>query len=156
MLSNAPQILHKKANTTLIAICLLIYAVVFYVILHDVDRLHIAKYLKPFINLKYVSSVCKNIRIRFPILFLNVFIKNYLVDALWFSSLSLIFLIFYEMKFIGYISAIMLGVLSEVVQLLFPSLGTFDVYDLALYSVIITVFFIFNKLLRVRLRFQER
>lgn len=148
--------MHKKANTTLIAICLLIYAVVFYVILHDVDRLHIVKYLKPFINLKYVSSVCKNIRIRFPILFLNVFIKNYLVDALWFSSLSLIFLNFYEMKFIGYISAIMLGVLSEVVQLLFPSLGTFDVYDLALYSVIITVFFIFNKLLRVRLRFQER
>ena len=148
--------MHKKANTTLIAICLLIYAVVFYVILHDVDRLHTAKYLKPFINLKYVSSVCKNIRIRFPILFLNVFIKNYLVDALWFSSLSLIFLNFYEMKFIGYISAIMLGVLSEVVQLLFPSLGTFDVYDLALYSVIITVFFIFNKLLRVRLRFQER
>ena len=73
-------------------------------------------------------------------------LNNYLVDFLWFASFSLFMHVLNERP-LNYIFCIVMAVLSEFFQLLFPRLGTFDFCDLLLYGLMVTTQYIFAQYL---------
>ena len=65
--------------------------------------------------------------------------NNYLVDALWFASFTIFMHLLLDNP-MNYMLCIVMAILSEGSQLLFPQLGSFDVRDLLLYALILAVY----------------
>lgn len=71
------------------------------------------------------------------------FITGYLVDLLWFISAWMFFTVLLSSEIIiKNLLLLVLAVISEGLQYFFQRLGTFDVYDLLLYFIILLVFLI--------------
>ena len=120
----------------------MVFAIIFYAVLHDVTQLFI---FRNFTNSSFVN-VYKEVRIDILLivkkLFFFSFIKNYLVDFLWFLSFTLVFTnLFSFSKKIKFVFLILMAFMSEFSQLFFHNLGTFDFLDLMMY-VCISVFFL--------------
>ena len=123
----------------------MIFALVLYAALHDVTKLYVfqnagdnslfAWYRKTqgsvFLHLKKIPAF--------------YFIKNHLVDFLWFLSFSLVFTsLFPAPKIVQFIFLILMASLSEFSQLFFANLGTFDIFDLIGYVCIALIFLFFQ------------
>lgn len=120
----------------------MVFAIIFYAVLHDVTQLFI---FRNFTNSSFVN-VYKEVRIDILLilkkLFFFSFIKNYLVDFLWFLSFTLVFTnLFSFSKKIKFVFLTLMAFMSEFSQLFFHNLGTFDFLDLMMY-VCISVFFL--------------
>lgn len=129
-------------NKLIISFFLIIIAMVFYLILHGTDRLYIFTILKNSNFFIYINNLHFKIFFKYPIIFTNMFIKGYVVDIIWFTSLFLNISYFYKEKMIKYILSFLIGFFSEILQFLFPLLGTFDIYDILLYLLILLIFFL--------------
>lgn len=127
------------------SLSILLLACIFYVIIHGTKRLIITD---------FISFLFPN----FPILEArkggNFFVKNYLVDAFWFSSflivLSIIFARHY--RFI----ALAIAIVLESFQKFIPQLGTFDFIDILLYIGICCLSLCVCKVIDFLLRIKNR
>ncbi len=117
------------------ATVLILIAIIIFLRIHGTENLVITKILKIFIpNLYVIKS--KQIT--------NQFLKNYLVDFLWFSSL-LLFTSLLE-KSCYYYLAIIIAILFEILQFFFTCLGTFDFWDMLIYFILFIIVMILRKL----------
>ena len=115
-------------NKKIIAgLMLMIFAVILYAALHDVTKLCV------FQNAGDSSLFASYRKMQSLVLFnlKNIpgfyFVKNYLVDFLWFLSFSLVFTsLFSAPKIVKFVFLILMAFFSEFYQLFFDNLGTFD------------------------------
>lgn len=142
-LSIAPKTLHKTLCKTriCIAVFLLLLAIVLYLFLHDIDSLYV---FYPF-RATQVYAFLKGCRFVMQGWMARLIVCH-LIDALWFSSLLLLFSCVWTSHLIfKYVLAFCFALFTEILQLLIKNLGTFDVYDVLLYAIITCVFFIVEK-----------
>ena len=120
----------------------MIFAIVIYAVLHDVTNLQIFKNLKNTALIEWYKGfqqMSLQFLKRLPFF---KFIKNHLVDILWFLSFSLVFTALLPLsKKIQFLLLLLMAFMSEFSQALFPALGTFDILDLLSY-IVIAIFFI--------------
>ena len=150
-LSIAPKTLHKIR--IYIAVFLLLLAIVLYLFLHDIDSLYIFSSFR----MSRFYAFIKSCRIDVSSLqaWQARFIYCYLIDALWFSSLLLLLSYFWTgYSILKYIIFFCFALFTEILQLFVKKLGTFDIYDVFLYTIITGVFLcvevVFNYKLRNR------
>ena len=133
----------RSQNKICAGLILMIFAIILYSALHNVENLYIFHNFGE--NLFF--GIYKNfqshaIRILKRLPFFS-FVKNHLVDLLWFLSFSLIFsAIFSVAKKTRFAVLILLACLSEFSQLFYENLGTFDILDLLCYFSIAVVFLV--------------
>ncbi len=140
----------KPAIKAVVATVLALTAIVLYGLLHDISQL--ALFQNPLIGDSALGKECVAFFSRTHYGFMNYFtripfwriLNNHLVDALWFISFSMYMQALLE-KPMNYILCIVMAVLSECSQLLFPQLGTFDVCDLLLYALILAALYVCEK-----------
>lgn len=129
---------NTNKGSLLLSLGLLVLAVLFFCATRDLSRLP----LRNVFLIEQIAAFGKNIRHACPKLLGNLFIKNYLVDVLWFCSFSFFINYFLPQKnALQFFLSFALGALSEMLQLLFPQLGTFDILDLLAYAFIALVFY---------------
>ena len=135
----ALPILHKNQNLT-IGVALIIIDITLYGLLHDISKLAIFSYFKNHIDFSTYSDFQTKFLLYFSNFPLYKTINNHLVDLIWFASFSLIISNFLESKYsCFFIFAI--GLLTEVLQLIRPALGTFDFLDILTYFLTTILFF---------------
>lgn len=132
-------ILHKNKKI-MIGVILILLAIVLYGLLHDISKLAVFSFIP---NNSKVIIFYKKIQFLFYIKFSNYciykLVKNYVIDALWYSSFCLIlFEIEHGKK--KYVIVSLIGILSEILQFLNHGLGTFDFFDLLIYGLVLLVF----------------
>jgi len=121
---------------------LIVLAAIIYVIIHGTDNLKIVNKINSFCNvIPIFSGVESKTR----------FLKNYIVDAMWFVSLLLIASVFRLDKRIASVMACVFASFLEFTQFIFPELGTFDIFDVLLY-IFITFFHIILTIVIERLK----
>lgn len=103
---------------------LLISAIIVFLFVHGTNNLLLVHYINSLIPIiPLVSGKITNC----PLL------TNYIVDFLWYNSFILYLLAF---KIRNLIFPLTLSILLEVLQLIFSTLGTFDIFDILLYIVL--------------------
>lgn len=118
---------------------------VIYLLTTELSKLYLFKKLSIFFDLDSFFFFMSECRKYFKFLGLDL-IRNYLIDAIWFVSFFLIFNHFWswEKSFIKNTIIISLPLITEILQFLFPNLGTFDLFDLLLYiSLFVLCYLIF-------------
>lgn len=118
---------------------------VIYLLTTELSKLYLFKKLSIFFDLDSFFFFISECRKYFKFLGLDL-IRNYLIDAMWFVSFFLIFNHFWswEKSFIKNTIIISLPLITEILQFLFPNLGTFDLFDLLLYiSLFVLCYLIF-------------
>lgn len=118
---------------------------VIYLLTTELSKLYLFKKLSIFFDLDSFFFFMSECRKYFKFLGLDL-IRNYLIDAMWFVSFFLIFNHFWswEKSFIKNTIIISLPLITEILQFLFPNLGTFDLFDLLLYiSLFVLCYLIF-------------
>lgn len=118
---------------------------VIYLLTTELSKLYLFKKLSIFFDLDSFFFFMSECRKYFKFLDLDL-IRNYLIDAIWFVSFFLIFNHFWswEKSFIKNTIIISLPLITEILQFLFPNLGTFDLFDLLLYiSLFVLCYLIF-------------
>lgn len=118
---------------------------VIYLLTTELSKLYLFKKLSIFFDLDSFFFFISECRKYFKFLGLDL-IRNYLIDAIWFVSFFLIFNHFWswEKSFIKNTIIISLPLITEILQFLFPNLGTFDLFDLLLYiSLFVLCYLIF-------------
>ena len=134
-LSIALKILHK--TRIYIAVFLLLLAIVLYLFLHDIDALYV---FYPF-RATQSYAFLKSCRLGVVQGWMARFMVCHLIDALWFSSLLLLFsCIWTSHRILRYTVAFCFALFTEILQLLIKNLGTFDIYDVLLYAMITVIF----------------
>lgn len=114
---------------------LLILAIICYMLLHNISDIYIFSF---FNNISFFSTLNG-----INIFIFKKFITGYLVDLLWFISAWMFFTVLLSSEIIiKNLLLLVLAVISEGLQYFFQRLGTFDVYDLLLYFIILLVFLI--------------
>ncbi len=136
--------MHSQNKKKIFAgLLLLLVALALYAVLHDFTELAIFAHLKS-ANLKWYKTAQTAV-----VLFLRKtpffkIVNGYFVDFLWFLSFTLIFTGIFESSKKHQIAFLtLMAILSESSQLIFPALGTFDLFDLLLYFVTIIAFAFF-------------
>ncbi len=123
-----------------IGIILIIFDIFLYVLFHDITKLQIFRSLhinSSFFN--HYKDFYKFFYLHFSEFAFYKISKNFLVDALWFLSFQLICISLLPcIKTI--ICVFFMAFLSEILQLIFPILGTFDFLDLLIYFFITVTF----------------
>ena len=134
-------------NKRIIAgIILILIAIGIYITLHDISNLYIFHVLKLNDTLDFYKIYQCNANSFLKQFFFYSFIKNHLVDIFWFFSFCLIFTqIFPFNKYVQTFILILLALLSELSQLFFSQLGTFDIMDLICYLFVV-LFFLYKPL----------
>ena len=103
---------------------LLISAIIVFLFVHGTNNLLLVHYINSLIPIiPLVSGKITNCP----------FLTNYIVDFLWYNSFIL-YLLAFEIR--NLIFPLTLSILLEVLQLIFPTLGTFDIFDILLYIVL--------------------
>ena len=121
----------------------MIFAIILYAVLHDLTRLYIFQNLNDGKFISAYRAFQKSTLSYLKIIPLFAFIKNHLVDFLWFSSFVLFFTEFLQASTkIKFIFLIFMAVLSEFSQLFFEQLGTFDFIDLGGYVFISLIYIV--------------
>lgn len=125
----------RKNKLLLCGSILLILAIICYMLLHNISDIYIFSF---FNNISFFSTLNG-----INIFIFKKFITGYLVDLLWFISAWMFFTVLLSSEIIiKYLLLLVLAVISEGLQFFFQRLGTFDVYDLLLYLIILLVFLI--------------
>lgn len=125
----------RKNKLLLCGSILLILAIVCYMLLHNISDIYIFSF---FNNISFFSKLNG-----INIFIFKKFITGYLVDLLWFISAWMFFTVLLSSEIIiKNLLLLVLAVISEGLQYFFQRLGTFDVYDLLLYLIILLVFLI--------------
>ena len=126
---------------------LLIGAIFFYLLIHGTNNLAIVEIINSIVP---IISKFRGTRIQ------NLYIQCYLVDCLWFTSFATMVSIIYPKNYI--ILTLFFAIILEILQLLFPKLGTFDFFDIFLYIIISGIFLFFRKLsyLIIKFDFSEK
>ena len=125
----------RKNKLLLCGSILLILAIICYMLLHNISDIYIFSF---FNNISFFSTLNG-----INIFIFKKFITGYLVDLLWFISAWMFFTVLLSSEIIiKYLLLLVLAVISEGLQYFFQRLGTFDVYDLLLYLIILLVFLI--------------
>lgn len=134
-------------NKKIIAgIILILIAIGIYITLHDISDLYIFHVLKLNDTLGLYKIYQCNANSFLKQFFFYFFMKNHLVDIFWFFSFCLIFTqIFPFNKYVQTFILILLALLSELSQLFFSQLGTFDIKDLICYLFVV-LFFLYKPL----------
>ena len=109
------------------AIVLIVLAIIVHIKIHGTENLVVVKMFPIFPKIQATKVS-------------NLFVKNYLVDVLWFSSF-LIFASLFE-KRNHTLCALFVAISLEFAQMVFPKLGTFDWVDVCLYLVVFAPFFL--------------
>lgn len=135
----ALPILHKNKNLT-IGVALIIFDITLYGLLHDISKLAIFSYFKNHIDFSTYSDFQTKFLLYFSNFPLYKTVNNHLVDLICFASFSLIISNFLESKYSCFF-AFSIGLLTEVLQLIIPALGTFDLLDVLTYFFITILFF---------------
>lgn len=135
----ALPILHKNQNLT-IGVALIIIDITLYGLLHDISKLAIFSYFKNHIDFSTYSDFQTKFLLYFSNFPLYKTVNNHLVDLIWFASFSLIISNFLESKYSCFF-AFSIGLLTEVLQLIRPALGTFDFFDILTYFLTTILFF---------------
>jgi len=135
----ALPILHKNQNLT-IGVALIIIDITLYGLLHDISKLAIFSYFKNHIDFSTYSDFQTKFLFYFSNFPLYKTVNNHLVDLIWFASFSLIISNFLESKYSCFF-AFSIGLLTEVLQLIRPALGTFDFLDILTYFLTTILFF---------------
>lgn len=105
----------------------------FYLIIHGTNNLFIVNKINSIVPIVPRFN-------GFPIH--SFFVRNYLVDFLWCTSLTIILSTIYENKYI--ILSLIFAVTLESLQFISPHLGTFDFFDILLYLITGGIFLIFR------------
>lgn len=125
----------RKNKLLLCGSILLILAIICYMLLHNISDIYIFSF---FNNISFFSTLNG-----INIFIFKKFITGYLVDLLWFISAWMFFTVLLSSEIIiKNLLLLVLAVISEGLQYFFQRLGTFDVYDLLLYLIILLVFLI--------------
>jgi hypothetical protein len=131
--------LHKNQNLT-IGVALILADIILYGLLHDISKLAIFSYFKNHIDFSTYSDFQSKFYLFFSKIPLYKTINNHLGDLIWFASFSLIISNFLESKYSCFF-AFSIGLLTEVLQLIIPALGTFDLLDVLTYFLTTILFF---------------
>lgn len=115
------------------AIVLLICAIIIYIILHGT---------KDFIIVKKINQFYKIIPLINGIKVQQKFFTGYLVDILWFNSFCLLFSIIKQNRI--FLVIILVACILEFIQLIYPTLGTFDCIDLLIYIITGICYYIYE------------
>lgn len=118
--------------------CILAAAALCYALLHDISQTILFSPLKDFHFFEVYRIVQGVFASRISRCFLYPFLAGYLVDILWFLASCMILSVLYPKS--KYALLLMLAASSEFSQLIWPRLGTFDVFDLAWYGGILMCF----------------
>lgn len=125
----------RKNKLLLCGSILLILAIICYMLLHNISDIYIFSF---FNNISFFSTLNG-----INVFIFKKFITGYLVDLLWFISAWMFFTVLLSSEIIiKNLLLLVLAVISEGLQYFFQRLGTFDVYDLLLYLIILLVFLI--------------
>lgn len=136
-LSTAQKTLRKLR--IYVAFSLLLVAIVLAIFLYDIDSLYAFRLLK---GGRFYAFI-KSLRLDASDLqgWARRFLSCYLIDALWFSSfLLLLSCIWTSHHILRYTMAFCFALFTEMLQLLIKNLGTFDIYDVLLYTIITSIF----------------
>lgn len=135
--------MHKNFLTK-IGVILIIFDIFIYGLLHDCTNLSIFTNFSSFKIFEEYKNVQNQFAAKYSSLFIFRFSKNYLVDLIWYISFLLI--VFNSIKTKSkYFIILSIGITSELTQLLFPILGTFDYVDLTVYFMITIVAYLYEK-----------
>ncbi len=134
----------QNRNKAIVAAVLALTAIVLYGLLHDISTL--ALFQHPLLSestlgktiIHFFSQAHKEFMPYFMRIPFWKLANNYLVDALWFASFTMFMHLLLDEP-MNYMLCIVMAILSEGSQLLFPQLGTFDPCDLLLYAVMLTI-----------------
>lgn len=136
--------MHKNKKT-IIGVILIIFDIFIYGLLHDCTKLSIFNYFSSFKIFEAYKSVQNQVATKYSYLFIFKFAKNYLVDLIWY--ISFLFIVFASIKSKSkYFIILSVGIMSELLQLFFPTLGTFDYIDLSIYFMITIVVYFYEKI----------
>lgn len=134
----------QNRNKAIVAAVLALTAIVLYGLLHDISTLELFQH--PLLSestlgktiIHFFSHAHKEFMPCFTRIPFWKLVNNYLVDALWFASFTMFMYLLLDEP-MNYMPCIVMAILSEGSQLLFPQLGTFDPCDLLLYAVMLTI-----------------
>lgn len=136
--------MHKNKKT-IIGVILIIFDIFIYGLLHDCTKLSIFYNFSSYKIFEEYKSIQNQFVIKYSALFIFKLAKNYLVDLIWYVSFLLI--VFDTIKSKGkYFIILSIGIISELLQLFFPILGTFDYIDLSIYFMITIVVYFYEKI----------
>jgi len=121
-------------NKIFCALFLIVIAIIIFIRIHGTENLVITKIIRQYYPNFYIIK---------PAQINNKFIKNYLVDILWFSSF-LLFTSLLEKSFYYYV-AFIIAILLEILQFFCKNLGTFDLWDIFVYFVLFIIVMVFKK-----------
>lgn len=128
-----------------IGVILIIFDIFIYGLLHDCTKLSIFNYFSSFQIFEIYKSIQNQVATKYSYLFIFKFAKNYLVDLIWY--ISFLFIVFDSVKSKSkYFILLSIGIMSELLQLFFPILGTFDCVDLSIYFMITIVAYFYEKI----------
>lgn len=135
----------NNRSKAIVAAVLVLTAIVLYGLLHDISAL--ALFQHPLFSesafgktlVRFFSRAHQEFMPYFTRIPFWKLVNNYLVDALWFASFTIFMHLLLDNP-MNYMLCIVMAILSEGSQLLFPQLGSFDVRDLLLYALILAVY----------------
>ena len=136
--------MHKNKKT-IIGVILIIFDIFIYGLLHDCTKLSIFYNFSSYKIFEEYKSIQNQFVIKYSALFIFKLAKNYLVDLIWY--ISFLFIVFASIKSKSkYFIILSVGIMSELLQLFFPTLGTFDYIDLSIYFMITIVVYFYEKI----------
>ena len=134
-----------KTKKTIIGVILIIFDIFIYGLLHDCTKLSIFYNFSSYKIFEEYKSIQNQFATKYSYLFIFKFAKNYLVDLIWY--ISFLFIVFASIKSKSkYFIILSVGIMSELLQLFFPTLGTFDYIDLSIYFMITIVVYFYEKI----------
>lgn len=126
-------IMKNRKIQIIIGLLFIILSIPLYIFIHGTKHLALVSKIN---NIIPIIPIFPGRRIN------NLFINGYLIDILWFSSLILFSTLFSSFsEVINSTYALIFAVIIEILQSFFPSLGTFDFYDIICY---LGIFFLYN------------
>lgn len=128
-----------KDKRIIIGIILIVFAICLYGLFHDITKLRVFSFLNQNILIERYKLFQRDFRLKFLNFHFFIFLNNYLIDLLWYLSFMLIATGILKNKFIVLIVFIS-GCISEILQLFFSYLGTFDFFDLGIYVPVTVIF----------------
>jgi len=136
--------LYKQKLLFVIAVFLLLSSIVLYFLLHDIERLYIFSFFKNTAFVATLKKISSSLKKENLILLNTKFIRFHIVDILWFSSFTMITSNLWgeTHKKAKYLFILSFAFSTELLQLFFPKLGTFDIYDMLIYFLIVLLLII--------------
>lgn len=125
----------------IIGAVLILVDVFMYGLFHDITKLAIFSKIKDCIDFSTYVEIQSAFYSVFRSIPLYKIVNNYLIDLIWFIAFLVIGKDFIKSKYYCFI-IFFFGIITELVQLLYPNYGTFDIFDILVYLGISIIFFV--------------